>query len=79
MSLNNVVNRLVRAAASVPTDISDADLDAHVAKLLSAEARANDLKWSEIGLGAYLDRRGDGGAGGGSDSCVALRAYPLPC
>jgi hypothetical protein len=54
MSLNSVVNKLVRAAASVPTDISDTDLDAHVASLLAAEAKANESKWAELGLGAYL-------------------------
>jgi hypothetical protein len=56
MSLNSVVNKLVRAAASVPEDISDTDLDAHVARLLAAEAKSNDAKWAELGLGAYLNR-----------------------
>lgn len=55
-SLNSVVNRLVRAAASVSTEISDADLDAHVARILAEEAKANDNKWSELGLGAYLSK-----------------------
>ena len=54
MSLNNVINNLVRAQASVPSDISDADLNAHVARLLASEARDNEAKWSELGLGAYL-------------------------
>jgi hypothetical protein len=58
-SLNSVVNKLVRAAASVPENISDADLDAHVARVLAAEAKANDVKWQELGLGAYL---GSGGS-----------------
>ncbi|KAL1408558.1 hypothetical protein Q8F55_005371 [Vanrija albida] len=60
MPVNNVVNNLIRAAASVSSDISDADLDAHVAKLLAAEAKANDAKWSELGLGAFL---GSGSSG----------------
>ncbi|CAK9783277.1 hypothetical protein CC85DRAFT_282016 [Cutaneotrichosporon oleaginosum] len=55
-ALNSVVNKLVRAAASVPAEISDADLDAHVARILAEEAKANDHKWSELGLGAYLNR-----------------------
>ncbi|BEJ13531.1 hypothetical protein CspHIS471_0307050 [Cutaneotrichosporon sp. HIS471] len=55
-SLNSVVNKLVRAAASVSTEISDADLDAHVARILAEEAKANDSKWSELGLGPYLKR-----------------------
>ncbi|GMK56566.1 hypothetical protein CspeluHIS016_0304060 [Cutaneotrichosporon spelunceum] len=55
-SLNSVVNKLVRAAASVSAEISDADLDAHVARILAEEAKANDSKWSELGLGAYLRR-----------------------
>lgn len=63
--VNNVVNNLIRAAASVSSDISDADLDAHVAKLLAAEAKANDAKWSELGLGAFL---GSGSGSGGRDS-----------
>lgn len=55
-SLNSVVNKLVRAAASVSTEISDADLDVHVARILAEEAKANDNKWAELGLGAYLKR-----------------------
>lgn len=58
MSLNSVVNRLVRAAASVPADISDTDLDSHVARLLAEEGRANDAKWSELGLGAFVGSSG---------------------
>lgn len=54
--LNSVVNKLVRAAASVPAEITDADLDAHVARILAEEAKANDNRWSELGLGAYLNR-----------------------
>lgn len=62
MSLNSVVNKLVRAAASVPENITDTDLDAHVARILAAEAKANDQKWSELGLGAYMN------SGSGRDS-----------
>ncbi|WRT70186.1 uncharacterized protein IL334_007180 [Kwoniella shivajii] len=62
MSLNSVVNNLVRAAAGISTSISDSDLDAHVAKLLAEEAKARELKWSELGLtgllGSSLDRNG---------------------
>lgn len=55
MSLNSVVNKLVRAAASVPTDISDVDLDRHVAQLLADEAKAREVKWGEMGLSALMD------------------------
>jgi hypothetical protein len=54
MSLNSVVNNLVRAAAGIPADISDGDLDRHVAELLAKEAKERDAKWSEIGLGGLL-------------------------
>lgn len=65
MSLNSVVNNLVRAAASIPVDISDADLDRHVAALLAEEAKAREVKWSELGLGAWTGSTG-------RDSCVPL-------
>lgn len=54
MSLNSVVNNLVRAAAGIPADISDTDLDQHVAALLAKEAKEREMKWSEIGLGGLL-------------------------
>lgn len=54
MSLNSVVNRLVRAAAGISQDISDVELDAHVAQLLAEEAKAKELKWSELGLTGLL-------------------------
>ena len=54
MSLNSVVNNLVRAAAGIPADISDKDLDQHVAGLLAKEAKEREMKWSEIGLGGLL-------------------------
>jgi hypothetical protein len=54
MSLNNVVNNLVRAAAGIPSDISDPDLDRHVAELLASEARIKEKSWSELGLSAFL-------------------------
>lgn len=59
MSLNSVVNNLVRAAAGIPSDISDKDLDRHVAELLAAEAKRKEIKWSELGLGALLGRERD--------------------
>ncbi|WVR00147.1 hypothetical protein IAU59_007289 [Kwoniella sp. CBS 9459] len=54
MSLNSVVNNLVRAAAGIKPDISDADLDAHVAKLLAEEAKAKEMKWGELGLAGLI-------------------------
>ena len=65
MSLNSVVNSLVRAAAGIPTEISDADLDRHVAELLAAEAKQRELKWSELGLSGLL-------GGTGRDSYVYI-------
>lgn len=54
MSLNSVVNNLVRAAAGIPADISDTELDRHVSELLAKEAKEKEMKWSEIGLGGLL-------------------------
>jgi hypothetical protein len=54
MSLNSVVNNLVRAAAGISPEISDKDLDKHVAELLAREAKERDAKWSELGLGGLL-------------------------
>ncbi|ODN94714.1 hypothetical protein L198_04856 [Cryptococcus wingfieldii CBS 7118] len=54
MSLNSVVAKLVRAASGISQDISDADLDAHVAQLLAQEAKAKESKWSELGLSGLL-------------------------
>ncbi|OCF44662.1 hypothetical protein I317_01549 [Kwoniella heveanensis CBS 569] len=62
MSMNSVVNNLVRAAAGIKADISDADLDAHVAKLLAEEAKVKEMKWSELGLAGLMGtglNRGD--------------------
>ncbi|ORX40524.1 hypothetical protein BD324DRAFT_677982 [Kockovaella imperatae] len=58
MSLNSVVNNLVRAAAGIPQDISDSDLDAHVAKLLAEEAKNKEKSWSELGLSGLLREGG---------------------
>jgi hypothetical protein len=51
----SIVNGLIRAAASIPKDISDAELDKHVAELLVKEAKAKESKWREFGIGVYLD------------------------
>ena len=64
MSLNKVVNNLVRAASSVPADISDADLDSYVEKLLAEEAKVKEAKWSELGLGSMFN------SSPSRDSCV---------
>lgn len=69
MSLNTVVNKLMRAAASVPLDVSDDVLDAHVAKILAEEAKINELRWAELGLGAYLERESE------RSSCVARLSF----
>lgn len=67
MSLNSVVNKLVRAAAGIPFDISDSDLDRHVAELLAAEAKVKEKSWSQLGLSAFL--------GEGRDSCVPWPSF----
>jgi hypothetical protein len=59
-AMSDIVSRLVRAAASIPTDISDTDLDRHVAELLAREAKEKEGKWKELGLSAYLDSSGRG-------------------
>lgn len=61
MSLNTVVKNLVRAAAGIAADISDNDLDKHVAQLLAKEAKEREMKWSEIGLGGLLSSSSDRG------------------
>lgn len=60
MSNMDVVNKLIRAAASVSDNVTDAELDKHVADMLKAEAKAKELQWSELGLSALL------GTGSGS-------------
>lgn len=52
---SSIVNELIRAAASVPQDISDSDLDKHVADLLVKEAKAKESRWKELGIGALLN------------------------
>ena len=61
MSLNSVVNNL--AASSVPADISDAELDSYVAKLLADEAKVKEAKWSELGLGSMFSGSSSGREG----------------
>lgn len=65
-SSSSIVNTLIRAAAAIPQDISDADLDKHVADLLAREAKEKEVKWREFGLSAYLEGEGRGG----DDRCV---------
>lgn len=54
MSNMDVVNKLIRAAASVSDSVTDAELDKHVAEMLKAEAKAKELQWSELGLSALI-------------------------
>jgi len=51
----SIVNDLIRAAASIPKDISDVELDKHVAELLVKEAKAKESRWKELGIGVYLE------------------------
>lgn len=51
----SIVDKLVRAAAAVPTDIPDDQLNRHVADLLAREAKEKEAKWREMGIGAYLN------------------------
>jgi hypothetical protein len=55
MSNPSIVDKLVRAAAAVPTDIPDDQLNRHVADLLAKEAKEKEAKWREMGIGAYLN------------------------
>lgn len=55
-TMSDIVNQLVRAAASIPTDISDTDLDRHVAELLAKEAKDKEVRWREMGIGALVGR-----------------------
>ncbi|KAJ9095796.1 hypothetical protein QFC19_007410 [Naganishia cerealis] len=50
----SIVDKLVRAAAAVPTDIPDEQLNRHVADLLAKEAKEKEAKWREMGIGVYL-------------------------
>ncbi|KAJ9121572.1 hypothetical protein QFC22_002191 [Naganishia vaughanmartiniae] len=51
----SIVDKLVRAAAAVPTDIPDDQLNRHVADLLAKEAKEKEAKWREMGIGVYLN------------------------
>jgi hypothetical protein len=51
----SIVNELIRAAASIPKDITDAELDKHVADLLVKEAKEKESRFKELGIGVYLD------------------------
>lgn len=51
----SIVNELIRAAASIPKDITDAELDKHVADLLVKEAKEKESRFRELGIGVYLD------------------------
>ncbi|WVN86495.1 uncharacterized protein L203_101659 [Cryptococcus depauperatus CBS 7841] len=54
MSYNSIINNLVRATSGIAENVSDAELDVHVAKLLAEEAKAKESQWSELGLSGLL-------------------------
>lgn len=54
MSKSFIVDKLVRAAAAVPSDIPDDELNRHVAEILAKEAKEKESKWREMGIGVYL-------------------------
>lgn len=56
---SSIVNDLIRAANSIPSNISDSDLDKYVAELLVKEAKEKEVKWKEMGIGVYLDSMRD--------------------
>ncbi|KAJ9107214.1 hypothetical protein QFC20_003749 [Naganishia adeliensis] len=51
----SIVDKLVRAAAAVPSDIPDDELNRHVADILAKEAKEKESKWREMGIGVYLE------------------------
>lgn len=55
-SLSSVVSNLVRASmgASVPSTVTDGDLDRHVAELILKEAKQKAEKYAKEGIRAYL-------------------------
>ena len=55
MPTSSVVDKLVRAAAAVPANIPDDELNRHVADILAKEAKEKESKWREMGIGAYLN------------------------
>ncbi|KZS93036.1 hypothetical protein SISNIDRAFT_508679 [Sistotremastrum niveocremeum HHB9708] len=56
MALSNVVSQLVRASmgASVPTNVTDEELDRHIAELIVQEAKKKATQYSTEGVRAYL-------------------------
>ena len=55
-SLSSVVSSLVRAqmGTSLPTNLSDEDLDRHVAELILKEAKKKADQYDKQGIRAYL-------------------------
>ena len=55
-TLSSVVSNLVRAqmGASVPSSVSDDDLDRHVAELILKEAKQKLERYGTDGIRAYL-------------------------
>lgn len=51
----SIVDQLVRAAAAIPANIPDDELNRHVADILAKEAKEKESKWREMGIGVYLD------------------------
>ncbi|EIN14254.1 hypothetical protein PUNSTDRAFT_123873 [Punctularia strigosozonata HHB-11173 SS5] len=58
-SLSSVVSDLVRAqmGSSVPSTVSDEDLDRHVAELILKEARQKADRYATSGIAAYLPQK----------------------
>jgi hypothetical protein len=57
MSLSSVVSGLVRAqmgAAAPAATVADADLDAHVAALILAEAKQKAQRYAALGVSALV-------------------------
>lgn len=55
-SLSSVVSTLVRASmgSSVPSAVTDDDLDRHVAELILKEAKKKAERYGQDGIRAYL-------------------------
>lgn len=59
-SLSSVVSNLVRASmgSSVSNNVTDDDLDRHIAELILKEAKQNAERYGTDGIRAYLPTNG---------------------
>lgn len=77
MPTPSIVDKLVRAAAAVPADIPDDELNRHVADILAKEAKEKESKWREMGIGVYLEDKSESVASSASGRHLASK-YGFP-